>query len=263
MMKKNLNCILTYMGTLRANEPTVLFVPGAMTTPAVFAGLGNYLPCQSAIIDWNNSEGPWEVEEIAGKILRLIQDRQLGETILCGYSMGGVISMSAAIQDTQGLIKGLFIADTGASAKGHGDPNFPDKLQRQWPDKEIFFEFLKRCFARPLAKGMYLQLLDYAMELPRETVVQAARSVRTVDLHDRLYEITCPVLLLHGRFDKSRNREHAMDLAQGIKDLELIWLDCGHTPMVEMWDSYLEKLLYFIEKLHLTKSEDVNVLAQV
>ena len=49
---------LNYVGTLHSGLPTVLFIPGAMTTPNVFAGFANYLPCQSAIIDWNNSDGP-------------------------------------------------------------------------------------------------------------------------------------------------------------------------------------------------------------
>lgn len=243
--------ILNYIGTLRSGLPTVLFIPGAMTTPNVFAGFANYLPCQSAIIDWNNSEGPWEVETIGRRVLQLIGELQLGPTVLAGYSWGGVVCIAAAIQDKKQLLRGIMIADTGASATNHGDPDFPRKLEEKWPDKELFRAFSSRCFARPITWGMYQQLEDYAMALKKDTVCQAAHSVRESDFGGRLKEIECPVQILHGLKDQSRSVLHAQALKNGIEGAELFWLDCGHTPMVEVPDEYLEKLLYFVDRVQL------------
>lgn len=245
--------VLKYVGTLYSGEPTVLFIPGAMTTPCVFAGLANYLPCQSAIIDWNNSEGPWTVEEVGKKVLTLIDQLSLGPVVLAGYSWGGVVSIVAAINDKKGMVAGLMIADTGACAVNHGDPDFPKKLEKSWPDRELFKKFSSRCYARPIARGFYQQLEDYAMALRKDTVCQAAHSVRESDFRDQLDQITCPVQILHGTRDESRSVQSAQLLAEKIKDSELFWLDCGHTPMVEVHEEYLQKLLYFINKICLVK----------
>lgn len=242
---------LTYIGRLHPGMPTVLFIPGAMTNPNVFAGFANYLPCQSAIIDWNNSEGPWQVDVIGRRVLELIDKKKLGPTVLAGYSWGGVVSLAAAIFDKKDRVKGIMVADTGACAIGHGDPDFPQKLERRWPDKELFRMFSARCFARPITRGLYQQLEDYAMALGKDTVCQAAHSVREADFRDRLDQITCPVQILHGLRDQSRSKRHAEILAAGIEGAELFWLDCGHTPMVELHEEYLQKLLYFIDRIGL------------
>ncbi len=254
-MKENVvmeeKSVMKYLGELHSGEPAILFIPGAMTTPHVFDGLANYLPCQSAIIDWNNSNGPWTVEDVGKKVLQLIDQKRLGPVVLAGYSWGGVVCIAAAINDTQNRLAGIMVADTGACAVGHGDPDFPHKLESRWPDRELFRNFSARCYARPIAKGLYQQLEDYAMALSKDTVCQAAYSVRTSDFRDRLDQITCPVQILHGLRDQSRSTQHAKALAENIADSELFWLDCGHTPMVEVHDEYLKKLLYFVQRIHL------------
>ena len=249
--------ILEYIGNLHSNLPTVLFIPGAITSPSVFAGLANYLPCQSAIIDWNHSSGPWKIESVAERVLELIEVLQLGPTILAGYSWGGVVCIAAAIRDEKSRVKGIMIADTGACALHHGDPTFPKRLEAQWPDKELFRTFSKRCYARPITLGYYQQLEDYAMSLDKNTVCEAAYSVRECDLRGQLNEISCPTLILHGTRDQSRNKEHALELAENISDSELFWLDCGHTPMIEVHEEYLQKLQYFIEKIRLVEDSRV------
>ncbi len=253
MEEKNM---LNYIGTLYSGEPTVLFIPGAMTTPHVFDGLANYLPCQSAIIDWNHSSGPWTVEAVGKKVLSLIGQLHLGPVVLAGYSWGGVVSIAAAIDDKEQRIAGLMIADTGACAVGHGDPTFPARLEKSWPDRDLFWTFSKRCFARPVTRGLYQQLEAYAMTLKKDTVCQAAYSVRESDFRNQLGQITCPVQILHGLRDQSRSMEHAQLLAEKIQNSELFWLDCGHTPMVEVHEEYLQKLLYFIHKIQLV--EDIQ-----
>lgn len=52
---------LNYIGDLQKGRPTVLMIPGGMaTSPAVYEGIGETLVCQSAVIDWSRSPGPWD-----------------------------------------------------------------------------------------------------------------------------------------------------------------------------------------------------------
>lgn len=53
---------------------------------------------------------------------------------------------------------------------------------------------------------------------------------------------------------------HALELVHNIRDIELIWFDCGHTPMVEEHEKYLEKLLYFLEQVKIGSIESADAL---
>lgn len=92
------------------------------------------------------SDGPWELDIIGERVLELIVQLGLGPVILCGYSSGGVIALSAALRDEEGRINGLMISNTGANTKGHSDPNLPNQIRDHWPEEgchpQIYFPLL-------------------------------------------------------------------------------------------------------------------------
>ena len=242
-------------GPLKPKEPTVLFIPGGLTSPAVFDGLGIFLPCQSAAIDWLMSDAPWELDIIGRRILDFVKEYDLGPTILCGYSAGGIIAMSAAIADQEGLVQGLLLSNTGANTLGHSDPDLPKNIQKSWPDHDLIDRFIKRCFARKCPEALYSILYEYAFRVPKEAAYACTASVRTIDLEPCLKDIQCPVLLAHGKDDQVRRQCHVDVLKNGIPNIELCYLDGGHTVMVEAHTQYLEKLLYFVSKIFTPKEK--------
>ena len=68
---------------LDPNRPAVLFIPGGMATPpAVFDGIENEIPWQSAVIDWSTSPGPWDIVVLGNRVLELITELDLKRVVL-------------------------------------------------------------------------------------------------------------------------------------------------------------------------------------
>lgn len=164
---------LNYIGDLQKGCLTVLMIPGGMaTSPAVYEGIGEMLACQSAVIDWSRSPGPWDVLNIGDRTLELVNELELGPVILAGYSAGGVIAMEAAIQDRENRISGLLLSNTGPCTVGHGDPDLPKRILGHWFSMELFEPFLDRCFAFPIDPALREKLLDYARQIPVDVVYE-------------------------------------------------------------------------------------------
>jgi pimeloyl-ACP methyl ester carboxylesterase len=124
---------------------------------------------------------------------------------------------------------------------------------------EIIDPFIRRCFAFPVPEKLYTQIAEYAASLDKQIAYDCAFSVRTHDLRPMLSEITCPVLLLHGKLDKARTQIHVDDLMKGIGNIELHYLNAGHTPMVEDRDNFIKYMLDFIRRIQLVQTDVQHV----
>lgn len=235
---------------LNPERPAVLFIPGGMATPpAVFDGIEDEIPWQSAVIDWSTSPGPWDIVDLGNRVTELIKELGLERVVLAAYSAGGVMAIQAAIADEEHRIAGMLLSNTGPCAIGHGDPDLPKRIKEQWFSMELFEPFLVRCFSRPVDPALREKMLEYAKTVDKEAVYQSSKTLREHDLRPGLSKITCPVVIAHGSLDKARTLEHVKMLTDGIPDTEVFLLNGGHTIMVEDHDNWVEKLNYLIQKV--------------
>ncbi len=158
------------------------------------------------------------------------------------------MALSAAIEDKENVLGGIMISNTGANTIGHGDPSFPQRIQEMWPKRELLEPWFARLFVRECPKALYEILYDYTVSLDKRTAMECATAVREINLAPRLGEITCPVLLAHGKLDTTRTESHVNVLRNGISDIEVCYLDGGHTIMVEDRITYQEKLIEFVNR---------------
>lgn len=236
--------------TLDPSKPAVLLIPGGMgMPPAVFDGVAQEIPWQSAVIDWCRSPGPWDIVVLGNRVTELIEELGLTKVIVAGYSAGGIMATQAAIADENHRIAGLLLSNTGPCAVGHGDPDLPSRIQEQWFSMELFEPFMTRCFARPLDPQLREKMIAYASQVDKEVVYQASKTLREHDLRPNLGKISCPVVIAHGSLDKARTMEHVKMLTDGIPNTEVFLLDGGHTIMVEDHEGWVEKLNYLILKV--------------
>lgn len=236
--------------TLDCTKPAVLMIPGGMATPpAVFDGIAQEIPWQSAVIDWSRSPGPWDIVELGNRVAELIEELGLTRVVVAGYSAGGVMAIQSAIADENHRIAGLLLSNTGPCAIGHGDPDLPKRIQEQWFSMELFDPFMARCFSGPVDPQLREKMIAYARQVDKEVVYQSSKTLREHDLRPNLGKITCPVVIAHGSLDKTRTMEHVKMLTDGIPDTEVFLLNGGHTIMVEDHENWVEKLNYLIQKV--------------
>ena len=228
--------------------PSVLFIPGNMCCPTVFNDITVPEGVQSSTIDWAMSPGPWDIETLGKRVANLVLEQELGPTILCGYSAGGVIAILAAIA-LGSRASGLLISNTGANTKGHGDPNFPQRILDHWGTPELNEPFVSRVFSRPIPPKLQAETEAYYKTLNRDAVYQAAYSLRQMDISSQLSQLKCPVTIAHGVLDTSRTPQHAEQLRQLIPGAKLVWLDGGHTIMVEDREGWQKELNELIGKI--------------
>lgn len=115
---------------------------------------------------------------------------------------------------------------------------------------ELFEPFLNRCFVFPIDPVLKEAMIEYARKVPMEVVYQAAKTLREYDLRPGLKEITCPVMIAHGKMDTTRTLKHVEMMRQGITGSTVYLLNGGHTIMVEdrePWVMILNKLIQKVE----------------
>ncbi|MEN1967645.1 alpha/beta hydrolase [Lentibacillus sp. N15] len=232
---------------LEERKTTVLFLPGNMCAPDVFSQIELPDSIQSSVIDWANSKGPWDITSLGKRINQFILEENLGDTYLAGYSAGGAMALASATEDNA-QAKGLLISNTGANTKNHGDPHFPKKIKEQWGTDTFIESFLNRCFSKPIDKELKPKLISYIKHLNEEAVLEAAVSIRKLDLKPMLPKINCKTTIAHGKDDISRNVFHAKELQENIKGAKLSLLKGGHTIMVENREEWQKELWELIQE---------------
>ena len=130
-----------------------------------------------------------------------------------------------------------------------GDPNFPQRILDHWGTPELNEPFLSRVFARPIPPKLQAETEAYYKTLNRDAVYQAAYSLRQMDISSQLSQLKCPVTIAHGVLDTSRTPQHAEQLRQLIPGAKLVWLDGGHTIMVEDREGWQKELNELIGKI--------------
>lgn len=240
---------LKYIQKAQKGRDTIVFVPGTMISPIVFDEIKIPSDMQAISISWMHSDPPWDIKSVGYRLAELIKSLELGRTMIAAYSSGGVIALIAALQIPH-LIDGLMLSNTGSSVKNQGDPNLPQRIKEQWGD-EFNRNFIKRCFAGEVPREYRQRLEEYAKATRQEAMIEAAISLRQIDLTDRLQEIKCPTMIVHGVLDNVRTIEHAQILKKGISNSALREVNAGHTVMLESPVEYskaLNELIAMIKK---------------
>jgi pimeloyl-ACP methyl ester carboxylesterase len=236
---------LKYIGNFEKGRKSVLFIPGSFISPEVYNYVNLPENYQGVKVSWINSECNLELQDIAEEIIEFINENQLENVILAGYSSGGVISLLTYLAGKD-VISGLLLSNTGANTVNQTNTDLPDRIRTSWKEKDSI-EFIKRCFIKSVDDEMFHILLEYANNLTSEQFLRPVLSLRKINLLDKLGEIDCPVVIAHGKHDKVRGIEHAKTLNENIKNSELVLLDSGHSPMYEDSENYSKSLLKLIK----------------
>ena len=210
--------------------PALLLLPGNMCDARLWDGLGD-LAGQHVDLEHADSIGEMAEQALA---------KHEGQSILVGFSMGGIVALEMARQ-APGRIVGLVLCDTNAGA------DLPERaaarpLQqarvRAGELAAIVADELKPAY---LAKqnrgdeGLKTLLFDMAMQLGVEVFVRQSEALRTrADLGPVLDTFSGPVLFLCGEEDALCPPAWHTAMAGRCRDAELhVIAGAGHLLPVE------------------------------
>jgi len=168
--------------------------------------------------------------------------------VILGESFSGPIAIEIAAKDSRAV--GLVLVSSFAR---HPLPTafalfalFARSVDLRWLPMSIVAAALMGPTATP---ELIDQLRRTLAKLPREIIRTRAYEVLRVDKRDRLRQVPCPVLCLHGRQDRFLGRRHVNEIVASQPSCQVRWLDAPHMLLETHPEAAAEAINYFCDQL--------------
>jgi pimeloyl-[acyl-carrier protein] methyl ester esterase len=144
--------------------------------------------------------------------------------VLVGESFSGpiAIELAASLPSVLGLV-------LASSFARHPMPSLLAPLARiidlAWIPNSIAVAALLGSTAAPELKAHLIQVLA---RLPRELIRVRAFEVLRVDKRNRLREVRCPMLCLHGRLDRLVRKKYVDEIVSAKPECQVHWFEAPH-----------------------------------
>jgi 3-oxoadipate enol-lactonase len=204
---------------------------------------------ESAIVE------PYDLEQVAVALLRLIDKLDDGPVVLVGHSMGGFVAQEAYAR-SPGHVKGLALCFTSAAFGGGGTAfakQFVDARVKPLDEGKTMAEIAARLM--PTMRGAVsdpggLALAERIMgRVPPQTYRKAVALLTTFDRREQLARISVPTLVLAGSDDKVAPAPVMERMAAKIPGAQYVVLDrCGHLGPMDQPNEFNAALLSFLQR---------------
>jgi 3-oxoadipate enol-lactonase len=242
--------------------PVVVFSHGLLMNHTMFAPQVAALRDGYRVVTWDERghgaaehDGTWSYWDSADDLLALLDQLGVDQAVLAGMSQGGFLSLRAALRAPE-RVRALVLLDTQAGVE---DPavlplyqGMTDAWAADGPSKDTL-EFAAAAILGPGADDQAWQ--NHWSSLPNHRSPQIMHPLMTRDdLTDRLGEITCPALVVHGDADASIPVERAQALVDGLSGaLPLVLIPgAGHSANLTHPEAVNPPLRAFLDGLEVT-----------
>jgi len=208
-------------------------------------GHGESAPVEMGIDFWRHAE------MVAGVCDQL----GIADAVWGGQSMGGFASLRAALSMPD-RVNGLILIDTQAHEEDR------DKLAQYEAFLQVALadgvsEDLAGILLMLLFSGTYATTPDsdvWRKKFLEEDVHTRHAMIRAVydrdEIHDRIGEITCPAIVIHGDEDVSIEPERGQELARDLKDASFVAIpSAGHASPCENPEPVTTAIRAFLERI--------------
>jgi pimeloyl-ACP methyl ester carboxylesterase len=252
------------------DAPAVIFSHGLLMDREMFAPQIEALRGEFRCIAWDarghGETGPasqtFSYWDSADDLLALADHLGVREAFLYGMSQGGFASLRAALRRPE-FVRGLILQDTQAGVE---DPDMVPQYRAMgevWSEHGLSDELAEMIAALIMSPG-YPGNADWIAKwkaLPLENLTVPTEALFTrEDLHDRLGEITCPALVIHGSADASIPLAQAQQLSDGLPGSEglVVIPDAGHAANLSHPEPVNAALLDFLRRHSHTHSASAD-----
>ncbi|MFX0126360.1 MAG: alpha/beta fold hydrolase [Candidatus Hodarchaeota archaeon] len=195
------------------------------------------------------------MELLADDVKLLLDELGIDEAIIIGESMGCFVSMEFALKYPE-ITKALVLT-CGANAD---NTHFAAKaVLNGWisdfqEDPEIFIKrdvphiACRKCRNLESAKDLFDEYYKLLRSYPKNPMINVFEGIKKFNVKDRLKEINCPTLIIHGKRDSLIGLPFANEVHQLIKNSLLEVINACHFALVHDPERFNEILLEFLKK---------------
>jgi pimeloyl-ACP methyl ester carboxylesterase len=204
--------------------PVIVFSHGLFMNHTMFAPQVEALRDTYRVVTWDERghgeaehSGSWSYWDSADDVLALLDHLAVHEAVLAGMSQGGFLSLRAALRAPE-RVRALVLLDTQAGVEDPAVVPLYEGMAAAWAAEGPSQDTLDFAAAAILGPGADDQSWkEHWAAMPWRRCPQIMRTLLTRDdLTDRLVEITCPALVVHGDADAAIPVEKAQALVEGL-----------------------------------------------
>ena len=200
--------------------PVVAFSHGILMDHEMFAPQVEALKDRYRCVTWDErfhglteGEEPCTYWDSAQDLFAILDDIGASEAVLAGMSQGGFLSLRAALTAPE-RVRGLFLIDTQAGAEDPEQGEMYRAWAQIWAEQGPQDHLIDASIALIVSPAPAEPWAAKWREWPPE---RAPKMIDTLlsreDITDRLGEITCPAVVVHGTADPSIPMEKAETLS--------------------------------------------------
>ncbi len=196
------------------------------------------------------------MELLADDVKGLLDGLNIKEACIIGESMGCFVSMEFALKYPE-TTKFLILTCGAAADNTHvGAIMLLDSwIEHFKEDGGAFYEkdvpliACKNCRKMDAAKGIFDKYQTLLQTYPQNPIIRVFEGIKKFNARDRLKQISCPTLIIHGKRDKLIPLPFVQETHELIKNSELEILNGCHFALVHEHERFNEIVLNFL-KLH-------------
>jgi 3-oxoadipate enol-lactonase len=194
------------------------------------------------------TESPYEIEQLARDVLRLLDALGFRRAHFCGLSMGGKIGMWLGAHAPERIEK-LVLCNTGARIGTAEAWNARISSVHDLGMKGIAAAVTERWFTagfRERSPGLVAAARAMLERTPPEGYVACCAAIRDSDQGAGIGGIRAPTLVIAGRHDPATPPADGRALAEGIAGARYVELEAAHLSNIEAAPDFTAELAAFL-----------------
>jgi len=197
-------------------------------------------------------EGAYGWDHLAGDVVGLLDALNIARTHFAGLSMGGMIGQHVALRAPERIGR-LVLADTSSRYPPAAIPIWDEriKLVREKGMEVLVDSTLERWFTAPFRAAhpeVTGRIAGLIRNSPPAGYIGCGRTISTLDITQRLHELSHPTLVIVGAEDAGTPPAMAREIAEAIPGARLeIIPEAAHLSNIQQPEIFNQLLLEFLK----------------
>ena len=193
--------------------------------------------------------GPYELDELGGDLVALMDRLGIERAHVAGLSLGGMVGMWMGINAPERVDRLVLLCTSAMLARDHDWP-LRARTVREKGTGAVAQAVVERWFTPGYAEAhpdVAEHMREMVADTPAEGYASACDAIAAMDLVEDLTRVTAPTLVIAGREDPATPPRHGEQIAGQIPGARLELVDAAHLASYERPDEVTELLLSHLE----------------